>query len=370
MIQRAVIAGGKTGGHLYPGIAVAEEILARNPEADITFIGTQDGIESRVLPGLGFALHTITVSRLKGAGIFSRLMGLLRVPVGLVQSWRLLRKVRPQVVLGVGGYASGPALLAAWCARYPTAIQEQNATPGFTNRILGRLVRAVYLGFGAARAHFASHKVVETGNPIRRALREQLTEAVENTGTTQDAEGFSLLVFGGSQGSRFLNEKIPEAVHCHLANHPDFQLRVTHQTGLNDEESTRERYQNLELAELVEVVPYIDDMPTAYAAADAAICRAGALTVAEVTAVGLPCLLVPFPYAADNHQEANAQVLVDADAGSMLRQEQWTTDEVSRWLLRLGTEPERRGAVSRNARSLARPEATQAVVDHLEVLAA
>ncbi|MEC9071924.1 MAG: glycosyltransferase, partial [Myxococcota bacterium] len=165
MIQRAVIAGGKTGGHLYPGIAVAEEILERNPEADVTFIGTQDGIESRVLPGLGFALHTITVSRLKGAGVLSRLLGLLRVPVGLVQSWKLLRQLKPQVVLGVGGYASGPALLAAWCARYPTAIQEQNATPGFTNRILGRLVRAVYLGFGAARSHFAPDKVIETGNP-------------------------------------------------------------------------------------------------------------------------------------------------------------------------------------------------------------
>ena len=370
MIQRAVIAGGKTGGHLYPGIAVAEEILLRNPEATVTFIGTEEGIEARVLPKLGYTLKTITVSRLKGAGLAGRIMGLLRVPVAMLQTLLTLLRLRPQVVLGVGGYASGPALLAAWFARYPTAIQEQNATPGFTNRILGRLVRAVYLGFGAASIHFSDDKTLETGNPIRHSLCEQLKAAVDGAATTPDTRGISVLIFGGSQGASFLNQNVPEAVHRFRQAHPDVQLTVTHQTGRHDEAATRERYEDLGLASLVEVLPYIDDMPGAYAAADVAICRAGALTVAEVTAVGLPCLLVPFPYAADNHQQANAQVLVDGGAGHMVVQSEWQTEEVAAWLGRIATNPEERVRMAQSARRLARPDATRDLVNHLEVLAA
>lgn len=368
MIERAVIAGGKTGGHLYPGVAVAEEILSRNPQANITFIGTEDGIESRVLPPLGYRLETITVSRLKGGGLVDRLLGLLRVPIAMVQSWRLLRALRPQVVLGVGGYASGPALLAAWFARYPTAIQEQNAHPGLTNRILSRFVRAVYLGFEAAGRHFRRERCVFTGNPIRRALVDALTGGKDRTSGEENA--LSVLIFGGSQGARFLNENVPPALTAFHGQHPDVRLRVIHQTGLHDEEKVRALYAGSPIEEQVEVLPFIHDMPSAYAASDLAICRAGALTVAEVTAVGLPCLFVPFPFAADNHQEANALVMVEGDAGTMVRQSEWAQERVASWLATLAQDPQRRLELSRRAQALARPEAASALVDHLEELAA
>jgi UDP-N-acetylglucosamine--N-acetylmuramyl-(pentapeptide) pyrophosphoryl-undecaprenol N-acetylglucosamine transferase len=368
MIERAVIAGGKTGGHLYPGVAVAEEILARNPDAVITFIGTKDGIESWVLPRLGYRLETITASRLKGGGLVDRLLGLLRVPIAMIQTWRLLRTLRPQVVLGVGGYASGPALLAAWCSRYPTAIQEQNAHPGLTNRILGRFVRAIYVGFEAASRHFRSAPVLVTGNPIRRALVTALTD--QEARSEGEANALSVLVFGGSQGARFLNENVPAALAAFHKGHPEVALDVVHQTGLHDEAAVRERYDAGPLADRVTVLPFIHDMPSAYAASDLAICRAGALTIAEVTAVGLPCLFVPFPFAADNHQEANAQVMVDRDAGTMVRQSEWTEEQVSSWLADLARDPARRLALSRHARALARPDAAVHLVDHLEKLAA
>ena len=243
MIERALIAGGKTGGHLYPGIAVAEEIIARNPAASVTFVGTQDGIESRILPKLGYTLETITVSRLKGGGLVGRLMGLLRVPVAMLQTRRLLKRYRPEVVLGVGGYASGPALLMAWLCRYPTAIQEQNAHAGITNRILGKLVRRIYLGFEAAGRHFAGRHTLATGNPIRRALVDALLSSQSAKGAKETSTALRVLVFGGSQGARFLNEKVPGLLGAIHAKHPELSLEVTHQTGLHDVEVTERRYE-------------------------------------------------------------------------------------------------------------------------------
>ncbi len=368
-IQRAVIAGGKTGGHLYPGIAVAEELQARYAGAAVTFIGTVDGIESRVLPRLGYALETIDVSRLKGGGILGKLVGLARIPVAMVQSFRLLRRLRPQVVLGVGGYASGPALLTAWMMRYPTAIQEQNAHAGFTNRVLGRLTRAIYLGFDAAAGHFGGAATVATGNPIRRALVEQLEAATSAAAEARAGEALHVLIFGGSQGARFLNEHVPAALAALRTARPDLQLVVTHQTGKHDEDATRARYAEGPLAAAATVTAYIDDMPSAYAAADVAITRAGALTVAELTAVGLPALLVPFPFAADDHQTANARVMADAGAGRLVRQRDWDQAQVVEWLAGLAGDRDALRAMSAAARSLARPQAASALVDHLETIA-
>jgi len=368
MIQRALIAGGKTGGHLYPGIAVAEEILARNPSAAVTFVGTQDGIESRILPKLGYTLETITVSRLKGGGVMGRIAGLLRVPVAMIQTCRLLRQYKPEVVLGVGGYASGPALLMAWLCRYPTAIQEQNAHAGITNRILGRIVRRIYLGFEAAGRQFAGRSTLATGNPIRRALVDALLNSKDETMPAQSDVALRVLVFGGSQGARFLNERVPELLSSLKDAHPEMQLQVTHQTGLNDVEATTARYNDTSLASSVTVLPYIEDMPSAYAESDVAICRAGALTVAELTAVGLPCLLVPFPFAADNHQEANAKVLVDAGAARMMTQAEWDPEAAISWLSELAADRARLQTMSNAARSAAQPEAAAAVVDDLETM--
>ncbi|MEZ4266092.1 MAG: undecaprenyldiphospho-muramoylpentapeptide beta-N-acetylglucosaminyltransferase [Myxococcota bacterium] len=368
MIDRALIAGGKTGGHLYPGVAVAEEILRRQPSARVVFVGTAEGIEARVLPKLGWPLLTISSSRLAGGSVIDRVRGLLLVPVAMFQSWRHLRRERPQVVLGVGGYASGPVLLTAWLCRYPTVVQEQNALPGFTNKVLGRLARRIYLGFDAAAAQFGGRPTLATGNPIRRALVDALAAAT----STRDGSGGALrvLVFGGSQGARFLNEKAPALLASLQAAHPDLALTVTHQTGVADEAATRARYAATPLADAARVLPYIDDMPAAYAAADVAICRAGALTVAELTAVGLPSVLVPFPFAAGNHQEANARVMSDAGAGLLVRQSEWDENTVRDWLFDVATTPGRLRERSERARSLARPEAASTLVDDMEALAA
>lgn len=368
MIDRALIAGGKTGGHLYPGIAVAEEILRRRPGARVVFVGTAEGIEARVLPKLGWPLLTISSSRLAGGSLIDRVRGLLLVPLSMFQSWRHLRRERPQVVLGVGGYASGPVLLTAWLCRYPTVVQEQNAIPGFTNKVLGRLARRIYLGFDAAAQHFGGRPTLATGNPIRRAL----VDALEAATSTRDATGQRLrvLVFGGSQGARFLNEKAPALLASLHAAHPELELTITHQTGVADEAATRARYAATPLADSTRVLPYIDDMPAAYAAADVAICRAGALTIAELTAVGLPSVLVPFPFAAANHQEANARVMSDAGAGLLVRQGEWDESTVRDWLFDVATTPGRLRERSDKARALARRGAAATLVDDLEVLAA
>lgn len=366
-LDRVMIAGGGTGGHVYPGVAVAEEIQRRNQAALVIFVGTDRGMENRILPKLGLTLETITASRIKGGGVFARIKGIFGVPVGMWQAWRLMRRHDPQVVLGVGGYASGAVLLAAWLTLRRTAIQEQNAAPGLTNRVLGKFVRAVYAGFEAANTHFAQKKFVVTGNPLRRAVSDSLRNAEARTGG--DVAVLRVLVFGGSQGARFLNENVPAAIAAFRAAHPALALTVTHQTGPADEETTRQRYADLALAEIATVTPYIDDMPAAYTASDVAITRAGALTLAELTAVGLPSLLVPFPFAADDHQAKNGQALVDVGAAKMVRQEAWSAQDAAAWLGEVADDRGRLTAMSKAARQIARLDAAATLVDHLEGIA-
>lgn len=362
-IAAIVIAGGGTGGHVFPGVAIADEIKRRNPQARVAFIGTERGLERKLVPQAGHELFTINVSRLKGGGLWSKIKGLFRLPIAIFQSWRILRTVKPEVVIGVGGYASGPALLAAWMTFRKTAIQEQNATPGLTNRVLAKLVRRVFAGFPTER--FSKKKLVVTGNPIRHAIASRLSDSLENRDISNAATtGLRVLVFGGSQGATFLNEKVP-ALLAGVARTSGVQA-ITHQTGERDLEATKRRYAELGLA--ADVVPFIDDMARAYANHDLAICRAGALTLAELTAVGLPSVLVPFPHAADNHQEANARVLEQAGAAVLATQAGW--DEAA-LAARLGELARDRAALSRMgqaARGLGKVEAVTSIVDQLEGL--
>ncbi|MCA9518191.1 MAG: undecaprenyldiphospho-muramoylpentapeptide beta-N-acetylglucosaminyltransferase [Myxococcales bacterium] len=368
-LERVVIAGGGTGGHVYPGVAIAEEVLRRNAAATVVFVGTARGMEAKIVPPLGYPLELITVSRLKGGGLLERLKGLFRLPVGIWQSWRLLRRHKPQVVVGVGGYASGPTLLAAWMTRRPTAIQEQNAAPGLTNRWLGKLARKVFVGFPAARASFADKKVMETGNPVRAALAARLSRAAESAAVSQGGGALRVLIVGGSQGARFLNENVPSLLAAVRAASPDLALTVVHQTGPADEEATRSRYASGPLAAAATVKPYIDDMPAAYAAADLVICRAGASTVAEITAIGLPSVLVPFPFAADDHQAKNAEALVAAGAARMVRQEAWREDELAAWLCAVAKDRSQLEAMSAHSKQLSRLDAAQQIVTTLEGIA-
>jgi UDP-N-acetylglucosamine--N-acetylmuramyl-(pentapeptide) pyrophosphoryl-undecaprenol N-acetylglucosamine transferase len=305
---RIVIAGGGTGGHLFPGIAIAEEFLKRDRDTKIIFIGTKRGIEGKLLKRLGYELRTIDVEGVKGRGLRALLKGAYQIPQSMWQSARILRQFRPQIVIGVGGYASGPAVLTAHLMGIPTAIAEQNAMPGITNRILGKFVDKVFVTYVRTQDWFSLSKVVVSGNPVRSALAFARDQKKEKNDT------WDLLIFGGSQGAAAINKNVVEMLPyiSPLKN----KLRILHQSGAQDLESVREAYQKAGIT--ADVRTFIEDMASAYADADLIVCRAGATSLAEITAAGKVPVLIPFPFAADDHQTKNAQVLVDAGAAVMI----------------------------------------------------
>lgn len=360
---RVVIAGGGTGGHLFPGIALAEEIRARGGETH--FVGTARGIEARAVPEQGYPLELIDVAGIKGRGIMGLVRGLLRLPRAWWQSVRLLRRLRPDVVVGVGGYASGPVVATAAMLRIPTAILEQNSIPGITNRILARLVRKVFCTFPDVRKRFPARKVVLAGNPIRRQILGQLVAAGETTSAAPVTapRGPRLFVFGGSQGARAINNAVIAALPALLQRMPDLEL--WHQTGAADEARVRDAYAALGLGEpRARVAAFLKDMAAPYAWCDLVLCRAGATSLAELTAVGKPGVLVPFPHATDNHQEWNARALVDAGGAVLVREsDPEATAALADTLAGLLQAPERLATMAAAMRSAARPEAARTIVD-------
>lgn len=310
---RVMIAGGGTGGHLFPGVALAEQVVAHGGE--ICFVGTARGIEARVIPELGHPLELIEVSGIKGRGLGGLISGLLRLPRAGLQSRRIIRAFAPDVVVGVGGYASGPIVATAAMMGRPTAILEQNSVPGITNRILARLVRRVFATFPDERGLFPARKVTLAGNPIRAALLERLAAARAGAGAGEHPP--RLFVFGGSQGARALNTALVESAAELAAALPG--LEIWHQTGKAELDRVREGYAAAGLSEpRVRVVSFIKDMSEPYAWSDLVVCRAGATSLAELAAVGCPALLVPFPHASDDHQTHNARALVDAGAAKLV----------------------------------------------------
>jgi UDP-N-acetylglucosamine--N-acetylmuramyl-(pentapeptide) pyrophosphoryl-undecaprenol N-acetylglucosamine transferase len=352
---RMLIAGGGTGGHIFPGIALAEEVTTRHPDNRVLFVGTRRGLEARVVPAAGFPLETIRVQGLKGRGAWQRLQSLLLLPLAFLTCWRLVRQFRPDVVVGVGGYSSGPVVLAAWLQGVPTAIQEQNALPGLTNRILGKLVRAVFIAFEEARGGFPERKTHLVGNPVRRKLMDNYLRT-----RPPPADGsFRLLVFGGSLGARGLNTRVLEALP-HLGELVG-RLDVLHQTGAADAVRVREGYAAAGVK--AQVLDFIDDMSGAYARSSLVICRAGATTLAELTICKKASLLVPYPLASDDHQAVNARALVDAGAALMIRESELTGESLARTLQALAAEPEAIRRMERSAGHLGRPEAARELVD-------
>lgn len=360
--MRVVIAGGGTGGHLFPGIALAEEIQRRGGE--VHFVGTARGIEARAVPEQGYPLALIDVAGIKGRGLGGLVRGLLRLPRAWWQSLRLLRRLRPDVVVGVGGYASGPVVATAAMLRIPTAILEQNSIPGITNRILSRLVRKVFCTFPDVRGRFPARKVVLAGNPIRRQILGQLVAAGETTSAaaTAAARRPRLFVFGGSQGARAINDAVLAALPALVERLPE--LEIWHQTGKADEARVRDGYAALGLGEpRARVAAFLKNMAEPYAWCDLVLCRAGATSLAELTAVGKPAVLVPFPHATDNHQEWNARALVDAGGAVLLRESEWTPAALADTLAGLLQAPDRLAVMSDAMRSAARPEAARTIVD-------
>ncbi|HEX3765483.1 MAG TPA: undecaprenyldiphospho-muramoylpentapeptide beta-N-acetylglucosaminyltransferase [Kofleriaceae bacterium] len=380
--MRLLIAGGGTGGHLFPGVAIAEELRAREPAAAVRFVGTRRGIEARVLPELGWELSLIEVSGLKTVGALGALRGLARLPRALWQARRILHEFQPDVVIGVGGYASGPVVLIARLAGIPTAICEQNSIPGLTNKILGRLVRAVFVSFDGTRRFFQPAKTTVSGNPVRRGLVQKLLDARAGALAAAPAaaprdsaessapptagasaastarEPVHVLVSGGSLGAVAVNPLAADALIALARTTP---LAIVHQTGDKGLADTVERYRAAGVA--AECHAFIKDMAAAYQRADVILCRAGATTVAELAITGKPAVFIPYPFAADNHQELNARAMADAGAALMFRQSELTADKLADALRPLIADPARRAEMGAKMQALARPAAAAAVID-------
>lgn len=358
---RVIIAGGGTGGHLFPGIALAEEIRADGGE--VLFVGTERGIEFRVVPAQGFTLQTIDASGIKGRGIGGLVRGLLRLPRAWWQSRAILKAFKPDVVVGVGGYASGPLIATAAMMGIPGGIMEQNSIPGITNRILSRLVKRVFCTFPDP-GYFPARKCVLTGNPIRRQLLQSL-----QVGADAPAERPPrLFVFGGSQGARAINDTFVAALPELLARIPD--LEIWHQTGRADEARIAAAYESLGLAPpRARVMGFIDAMAEPYAWCDLVLCRAGATSLSELTAIGRPAVLVPFPHATDNHQEHNARSLVDAGGATLLREAEWSPAIVADHLAGLLGDRPRLTGMGRAMLAAARPDAAAHIYSELRGVA-
>ncbi len=360
---RVVIAGGGTGGHLFPGVALAEQLLAEGGE--VTFVGTERGIEARVIPELGHPLELIEVAGIKGRGVGGLVGGLSRLPRAYFQSRALLKRIRPHVVVGVGGYASGPVLATAATMGLPTAILEQNSVPGVTNRILGRLVKRVFSTFPDDSGYFPASKVVLTGNPIRRELLERLKQAGSERAVDHPAR---LFVFGGSQGAQKVNSSVLEALPALLEKLPT--LEIWHQTGSLDLERVEAGYREVSMSPpRARVTAFIKDMAKPYAWCDLVVCRAGATSLAELAAVGCPALLIPFPHAADNHQEHNARSLVDGGAARMLLESDLSAESLVACITDLIGDREVLGEMRKAMLLAARPDAAAEIASQLRVLA-
>jgi UDP-N-acetylglucosamine--N-acetylmuramyl-(pentapeptide) pyrophosphoryl-undecaprenol N-acetylglucosamine transferase len=353
-----VIAGGGTGGHLYPGIAVARELLRQVPQAHVSFAGTARGLEARVVPGEGFELDLIRSAGLKGKSWAARARGAALLAPSLVDAWRLLSRRRPSVVVGVGGYSSGPVVLLAALRGTPTIVLEQNATPGFTNRVLARVVGAAAVSYESTLAYFGGRGFV-SGNPVRSEFfRPADAPAVSRTGR--------VLVLGGSQGARAINQVMPPTAVEVLRQRPE--ATFVHQTGARDLDETRAAYVRAGVPAAVE--PFLDKVSVQMHTADLVICRAGATTLAELAAAGRPAILIPFPAATDDHQRRNAQVLVEAGAARMIEERTLDALGLAAAVVALLSDAAALDRMGRAAAAFARPDAASRIVDRIRELAA
>jgi UDP-N-acetylglucosamine--N-acetylmuramyl-(pentapeptide) pyrophosphoryl-undecaprenol N-acetylglucosamine transferase len=365
-----LIAGGGTGGHLYPGIAVARELLAREPGARVTFVGTAAGIESRVVPKEGFRLDVIRSAGLKGKSWRSLASGVALLPVSGIDAWRVVSRARPSVVIGVGGYSSGPVVATAVLRGIPTLLMEQNAMPGVTNRLLAPFVRAAAITYEES-ARFFRGKSFVSGNPVRPEFFEDGGAVSEKPhrgaydGQGRPPGAARVLVFGGSQGAHAINVAMVEAAPRLAA--ASTRLAITHQTGERDLELVRDGYRRAGVEARVE--PFLFAMDREMKAADLVICRAGATTLAELAAAGRAAILVPLPTATDDHQRKNAEALVAKGAAQMIGQRELTGERLAAEIAALAGDHARRRQMAETARRLSRPDAAKVIVDRVVELA-
>jgi UDP-N-acetylglucosamine--N-acetylmuramyl-(pentapeptide) pyrophosphoryl-undecaprenol N-acetylglucosamine transferase len=350
---KLLIAGGGTGGHVIPAIAIAQEWLSRGAEREVVLVGTQRGIEMKLVPQAGLPLETIRVAGLKGKGGTTLVKNLATLGAGLSDAMGVLKRHNPAVAFGVGGYAAGPMLLATWLKGIPNVIFEPNAEPGLTNKLLARLAKKIATGYDMSATPWGK-KAVLTGCPVRTEFFSIQARRPEKP--------FRLLITGGSQGALPINRAFVDAMDL-LATRKD-ELQIVHQTGERDYNAVRTAYSRREI--LAEVVPFLTNMAERFAWADFIVCRAGAITAAEIAAAGRAAIFIPFGRATDSHQLRNAQKMANANAGRLIPEPELTAERLSREIFSLLDQPQDIETLSRNARSMAHPDATRAIVDLIE----
>ncbi len=352
---KILIAGGGTGGHLFPGIAVAEEVQSRNRENEVLFVGTAQGLENTLLAKLGFKLRTITVGGVIGRGTVNTIKNIFLIPRSMNQSRRIIRDFEPDLALGVGGYASGPTILVARLAGIKTAIAEQNVQPGIANRILGGLVHKVFITYPETSRWFSPAKTVLCGNPVRSGFQRGQASA------KPAGSKFTLLVFGGSQGAQAINEAMIDALF--YLKESGLNLRIIHQTGQKDQGYVTKSYKDH--GQDAEVLAFINDMPRVMREADLIICRAGATSIAEITSLGKAAILIPYPFATHDHQTKNAQALAGQGAAELILQRRLNGRALAQTIAKFYNNPESLSLMEKNAAALGKPDAAACIVDHL-----
>lgn len=357
--MRLVVTGGGTGGHIFPGIAVAEAVLAERPGSEVLFVGTDRQVDNRVLGQRPFKTAALKCQGLKGKSILAALTSLIQLPMACLKAISILRRFKPDLVLGVGGYVTGPVVLAAKLLGIPACVHEQNSVPGLANKALGKFVDRVFLSIPGSEAFFPAGRTVLTGNPVR-------AEILATYGQREKIAGPVLLVMGGSQGAHRLNALVAEGL-CAAVDKLPPGFKVIHQTGSIDEESVAKQYAAAGIN--AEARAFIDDMAAVYRQADLLVSRAGATSLAEICVLGKPSILVPFPYAADNHQEYNAMMVVDCGGAIMHREAVLDSTGLTADILKIIGEPETLKQMGTAARGVSFPEATLVIVKECLALA-
>ncbi|MFC1863730.1 undecaprenyldiphospho-muramoylpentapeptide beta-N-acetylglucosaminyltransferase [Thermodesulfobacteriota bacterium] len=356
---KMIIAGGGTGGHLFPGLAIGKEIAERYERSEIVFITGLRKIEAEIIERSGFKQESINIEGLKGRGWKGGLRALTRIPLGLYNSVRIIKRMSPNIVLGVGGYSSGPACLAAKLLGVPTAVHEQNSYPGLTNRLLCRFVDRVFISFEESRKYFSGGSIYLTGNPVRRELIESVRDHVSSEGS------FTILVMGGSQGARAINKAFIASLE--ILTRRGKEPLVIHQTGERDIKDVLNDYKLKGLKG--EVYPFIQDMAATYQKADIVVNRAGATTISELAALGKPSILIPYPYATNRHQDTNAQILAGSGGAVVLAQDGLTGESLADILMKYMDDRKALLRMGKQARKVGRPEAVRVIADEIENMA-
>ncbi|HBG46881.1 MAG TPA: undecaprenyldiphospho-muramoylpentapeptide beta-N-acetylglucosaminyltransferase [Deltaproteobacteria bacterium] len=350
---KLVFAGGGTGGHLFPAIALAEEFRRKDPGVEVAFVGGKGGLEEKVVPKYGYPIRVFNVEGIKRRRGLERIRAIAKAVKSTIEALQYLRSMRPDGVIGSGSYSSAPVVTAARLLGIKTAILEQNALPGLTNRLLGRFVDRVYISFEESRRFFPGGRTILSGNPVRREIIRKIEDG-------RVAEKFTILVFGGSQGATAINAAFLDAIE--FLTEIWSGLRVMHQTGSEGYEMVCAAYRRKNLK--VEVFKFIEDMGAAYSSADLVVCRAGATSLAEITAAGLPAILIPYPFASDDHQTVNARCLEKAGAAVMIKQDKLTGAALAESVRRLYENRQALRLMRDKSKAMGRPRAAQEIAEN------